>query len=65
MMEVSYNILTEFGVTTKVVSLIQNVFNKVRTGKLLCDVFLLQNDLKREDALSPQFHFKFAREAPR
>jgi hypothetical protein len=54
--EVLYNILLEFGIPKKLVSLIKMCLNesysKARIGKLLSDKFPIQNGLK-EDALSP------------
>jgi hypothetical protein len=45
-MEVLYNILIEFGIHIKILSLTKYVLNKtfsrVRVGKNLCDMFLLR-----------------------
>jgi hypothetical protein len=55
--EVLYNILLEFGIPKKLVSLIKVCLNKtcskVRIGKLLSDKFPVQNGLKQGNALSP------------
>jgi hypothetical protein len=63
--EVLYNILLEFGIPKKLVSLIKMCLNetycKVRIGKLLPDKFPIQNGLKQGDALLPLF-FNFALE---
>jgi hypothetical protein len=63
--EVLYNILLEFGVPKKLVRLIKmclnETYSKVRVGKLLSDKFLIQNELKQGDALSPLL-FNFALE---
>jgi hypothetical protein len=63
--EVLYNILLEFGIPKKLVSLIKmclnETYSKVHLGKLLCDTFLIQNELKPEDTLSPLL-FNFALE---
>jgi hypothetical protein len=54
--EVLYNILLEFGVPKKLVTLIKMCLNetyrKVHVGKLLSDKFPIQNGLKQGDALS-------------
>jgi hypothetical protein len=54
--EVFYNILTEFGITMKLVRLIKmcltEVFSRVQVGKNLCDMFPIRNVLKQGD-LSP------------
>jgi hypothetical protein len=54
--EVLYNILLEFGIPKKLVSLIKmclnETYSKVRIGKLLFNKFSLQNELK-QDVLSP------------
>jgi hypothetical protein len=63
--EVSYNILTEFGIPRKVVGLIQmclnETYSRVRTGKYQSDKFPIQNGLKQGDALPPLL-FNFALE---
>jgi hypothetical protein len=55
--EAIYNIVLEFGIRKKLVSLIKMRLNetyiKVRVGKLLSDKFPIQNGLKQGDALSP------------
>jgi hypothetical protein len=60
-----YNILIEFGVPMKLVTLIKMCLNEtysiVRIGKHLSDSFPIQNGLKQGDALSPQL-FNFALE---
>jgi hypothetical protein len=57
MREVLYNILVEFGIPKKLFRLIKmclsEAYSKVRIGKLLCDKFPIQNELKQGDALSP------------
>jgi hypothetical protein len=63
--EVLYNILIEFGVPMKLVSLIKmclnETYSKVSTGKYLSDNFPIQNGLKSRDALFPLL-FNFALE---
>jgi hypothetical protein len=63
--EVLYNILLEFVIPKKLVSLIKTCLNetysKVRVGKLLSDKFPIQNGLKQGDALSSLL-FNFALE---
>jgi sorting nexin-29 len=63
--EVLYNILLEFGIPKKLVSLIKmclnETYSKVCIGKLLSDKFPLQNGLKQGNALSPLL-FNFALE---
>jgi hypothetical protein len=55
----------EFGIRVKLVRLIRmclnKTYSKVRIGKLLSDIFPIQNCLKQGDALSPLL-FKFALE---
>jgi hypothetical protein len=62
---VLYNILLEYGISKKLVRLIEmclnETYSKVRAGKLLSDKFPNQNGLKQEDALSPLL-FNFALE---
>jgi len=59
------NILIEFGITMKLVWLIEMCLNatysRVRVGKRLSDIFPIRNGLKHGDALSP-FLFNFALE---
>jgi hypothetical protein len=61
--EVLYNILLQFGIPKKLVTLIKiclnETYSKVRIGKLLSDKFPIQNGLKQGDALSPLL-FNFA-----
>jgi hypothetical protein len=63
--EVLYNILTEFGIPMKLVTLIEiylnETYSKFRIGKNLSDTFPIQNVLKQGDALSPLL-FNFALE---
>jgi len=63
--EVLYNILVEFGITMKQVSLIKmylnGTYSKVRVGKHLSDMFTIKNILKKRDALWPLI-FNFALE---
>jgi len=63
--EVLYNILTEFGIPMRMVSLIRMCLNKtysrVRVGKHLSDMFPIKNGLKGGNALSPLL-FNFALE---
>jgi hypothetical protein len=63
--EILYNILIEFGVSMKLVTLIKmclnETYNKVLIGKYLSDNFPIQNGLKQGDALSPLF-FNFGLE---
>jgi hypothetical protein len=55
--EIPYNILLEFGIAKKLVSLIKICFNetysKVRIGKILFDEFPFQSEMKLGDAPSP------------
>jgi hypothetical protein len=57
--EVMYNILIEFQVSMKLVTLIRMCLNatysKVHIGKHLSDSFLIQNGLKQGDALTSLF----------
>jgi hypothetical protein len=50
--EVLHNILAEFGILMKLVSLIKMCLNetygRVRVGKYLCDRFPIKNDLRKE-----------------
>jgi hypothetical protein len=63
--EVLYNIVLEFGIPKKLFRLIKmclnETYSKVCIGKLLCDKFPIQNELKQGDALSPLL-FNFALE---
>jgi hypothetical protein len=63
--EVLYNILLEFGIPKRLVTLIKTCLNetysKIRVAKLLSDRFPIQNGLTQGDALSPLF-FSFALE---
>jgi hypothetical protein len=63
--EVLYNILTEFGIPTKLGRLIKmclnEIYSKVCTGKHFSDSLPVQNGLKQGDALSPLL-FNFALE---
>ena len=63
--EILYNILIEFGVPRKLVSLIKmcltETYSRVGVGKNLSDRFPIRNGLKQEDALSPLL-FNFALE---
>jgi hypothetical protein len=55
--EVLYNILIEFGIPVKLVTLIKmrlnETYNTVRVGKHLSVTFLVTKGLKKGDALSP------------
>jgi sorting nexin-29 len=55
--EVLYNVLIEFGITRKLIGLIQMCLNEtystVCIGKFQSDKFPIQNGLKQGDALSP------------
>jgi hypothetical protein len=61
--EVLYNILIEFGIPLKLVTLIKMCLNETYSracvGKHLSDRFPVKNGLKQEDALSPLL-FNFA-----
>jgi hypothetical protein len=61
--EVLYSILTEFGISRKLVGLIQlclnETYNTVCIGKYQSDKFPIQNGLKHGDVLSPLL-FSFA-----
>jgi len=63
--EVLYNILIEFGISVKLVSLIKVCLtekcSRVRVGKNLSDMFSIRSGLKKGDALSPLL-FNFALE---
>jgi hypothetical protein len=63
--EVLYNILLEFGIPKKLVSLfkmcLNETYSKVCVGKLLSDKFPVQNGLKQGDSLLPLL-FNFALE---
>jgi hypothetical protein len=52
-----YNIVIEFGIPMKVVTVIKmclnEIYSKVWIGKYLSDAFLIHNGLKQGDALSP------------
>jgi len=55
--EVLYNILIEFGIPMKLVSLIKmclsETYSRVRVGKNLCDMFPIRNGWKQGDTVSP------------
>ena len=55
--EVLYNILIEFGVPKKLVTLVKmcltEMYGRVRVGKNVSDMFPIRNGLKQVDALSP------------
>ena len=57
--EILYNIITEFGISMKLVRLIKlcinETYSRVRVGKILFDIFLIRNVLKQGDALSLLF----------
>jgi len=61
--EVLYNIVIEFGIPKKLVTLIKMCLNetcsRVRVGKHLSDMFPFRNSLKQGEALSPLV-FNFA-----
>jgi hypothetical protein len=63
--EVLYNILLEFGIPKKLFRLINmclnETYSKICVGKLLSQIFLIQNSFKQGDALSPLL-FKLASE---
>jgi hypothetical protein len=63
--EVLYNILIEFGIPMKLVTLIKmclhETYSKIRTGEYLSHNFSIQNGLKQGDGLSPLL-FNFALE---
>jgi hypothetical protein len=54
-----YNILIEFGIPIKLVSLVKmclNItYNKAHIGKLLCGAFPIQNGLKQGNAVTIAF----------
>jgi hypothetical protein len=56
--ELLYNILTEFGIPTKLVRITEICLNethsKVRRGKNLCDVYPIYSGLKQGDAGGPK-----------
>jgi len=58
-----YNIVNEFGIPMKLVSLIKiclnETYRRVRVGKYLSDMLPVRNGLKQGDALSPLL-FNFA-----
>jgi hypothetical protein len=63
MKEVLYNILIEFGIPKKLVSLIKMCLkepcSRVRVGRHLSDVFAINNGLKQGDVLPPLlFNFR-------
>jgi hypothetical protein len=55
--EALYNILIEFGIPKKLVSLIKmsltETYSRVRVGKNLFEMFPIRNGLKQGDALTP------------
>jgi hypothetical protein len=59
MREILYNILTEFGLSTKLARLIKlclnQTYNSIRIGKQLAGNFSIQNGPKQGEALSPLF----------
>jgi hypothetical protein len=63
--EVLYNILIEFGIPMKLVTLVKmclnETYSRVWVGKHLSDTFPIKNGLKQGDALSPLL-FNFALE---
>ena len=58
--EVLYTILSECGISMKLVMLIKmcltETYSRVRVGKNLSDMFPIRNDLKQGDALSPMLY---------
>jgi hypothetical protein len=61
MMQVLFDILTEFGVSTNIVRLINEMYSKVCIGKLLSYNFPIENYIKQKYALLPLI-FNFALE---
>ena len=55
--EALYNILIEFGIPVKLVTLIKmcltETYSRVRVGKNLSDMFPIRNGLKQGDSLTP------------
>jgi len=55
--KVFYTILIEFGISMKLVRLMNmcmnQTFNRIRSGKHLSHMFPIMNDFKQGDALSP------------
>jgi hypothetical protein len=58
---VVYNIVIEFGIPMKLVSIVKMCLNemhsRVQVGKHLSDTFPIKNGLKQGDALSPLIHY--------